>query len=64
MPERLMALSQVAALCKCTLSAVRRWGRENRIATIKIGRLVRVTESEFERIVREGLRPVGKGGRQ
>jgi excisionase family DNA binding protein len=63
MPQKFMTLSQVAAILNCTLSAVRRWRRENRIRTIKVGRLVRVAESELDRIGREGLRPAGKGGR-
>jgi excisionase family DNA binding protein len=63
MPQKLMTLNQVAAICNCTLSAVRRWRLENRIATVKIGRLVRVAESELDRIGREGLRPTSKGGR-
>jgi hypothetical protein len=61
--EKLWKLNHVAGVCDCTLSAVRRWQRENRIATVKIGRLVRVAESELDRIRREGLRPPSKGGR-
>jgi excisionase family DNA binding protein len=64
MPQKLMTLNEVAAILNCTLSAVRRWRRENRIATIKVGRLVRVAESELDRIGRDGLRPTGKGVRR
>jgi len=63
MPQRLMTLKQVAAILNCTVSAVRRWQRENRITTIKIGRLVRVSECELDRIGREGIRPTIKGVR-
>jgi excisionase family DNA binding protein len=62
--EKLFKLDQIATNCNCTLSAVRRWRRENRIATVKVGRLVRVTESELDRIGREGLRPTSKEGRR
>jgi excisionase family DNA binding protein len=64
MPQKLMTLNEVARSLNCTVSAVRRWRRENRIATVKIGRLVRVAESEVERIGREGLSPTGKGVRK
>jgi excisionase family DNA binding protein len=64
MSQKLMTLSQVAGSLNCTVSAVRRWRRENRIATVKIGRLVRVAESEVDRIGREGLSPTGKGVRK
>ena len=60
MPQKLINLSQVAEILSCTLSAVRRWRRENRITTVKIGRLVRVDENEVDRIAREGLRPASK----
>ena len=63
MPQKLMTLNEVAAILNCTLSAVRRWRRENRIATIKVGRLVRVAEGELDRIGRDGLRPAAKEGR-
>jgi excisionase family DNA binding protein len=62
--EKLFKLDQIATNCNCTLAAVRRWRQENRIAVIKVGRLVRVAESELDRIVREGLRPTSKGGRR
>jgi excisionase family DNA binding protein len=63
MPPKFMTLNEVATILNCTLSAVRRWRRENRIKTIKVGRLVRVAESELDRIGREGLRPTDKGVR-
>jgi excisionase family DNA binding protein len=60
MPQKLITLSQLATILNCTLSAVRKWRRENRIATVKIGRLVRVDEDEVYRIARQGLRPTSK----
>ena len=63
MPQKLMTLNQVAAILNCTLSAVRRWRRENRISVVRVGRLVRVSETELDRIGREGLRPASKAGR-
>ena len=63
MPQKLMTLNQVAAILNCTLSAVRRWRRENRICVVRVGRLVRVSETELDRIGREGLRPASKAGR-
>ena len=63
MTDRLLTLNEIAANLHCTISAVRRWRRENRIATIKIGRLVRVADTELDRITKEGLRPATRGTR-
>jgi excisionase family DNA binding protein len=57
--ERLWTVSEVANVFSCTVSCARRWIRERRIASIKIGpRLVRVPEREVDRLLTEGLRLV------
>jgi len=40
-----------------TPSCARRWVLERKIATIKVGRLVRIPREELLRIVGDGLRP-------
>jgi excisionase family DNA binding protein len=60
MSQKLITLKELAAILNCTLSGVRRWRREGRITAVKIGRLVRVPDTEVDRIAREGLRPTGR----
>ena len=56
---RLLNVREFAASFGCTASCARRWISERRIVSIKIGRrLVRIPESEVERLIAEGLRPV------
>lgn len=57
MTPKLITLEDVAKTLSCTVPCLRRWRREGRIAVIKIGRLVRVAESELDRITKEGVRP-------
>ena len=57
MSEKLLTVPEVAASLRCTISCVRRWRREGRVAAIKLGRLVRIAESEVSRVVQEGLSP-------
>jgi excisionase family DNA binding protein len=42
---------------KVTTACVRRWVPERKIDSVRIGRLVRIPESERDRLIREGLRP-------
>jgi excisionase family DNA binding protein len=64
MLRKLVTLTEAAAILSCTVSAMRRWRREKRIATVKVGRLVRIAETEIDRIGREGLRPASKAVRR
>jgi hypothetical protein len=38
-------------------ACIRRWILERRIASVKVGRLVKVPESKAKRIIASGLRP-------
>jgi excisionase family DNA binding protein len=58
MNRSMLTLNDVARTLNCTVSCVRRWRREGRIAVVKLGKLVRVPESELDRIAKEGLGPV------
>jgi excisionase family DNA binding protein len=59
LPEKLLTVPQVAQLFGCTTSCVRRWILERRIAVVKLGRLVRVQQSEAEKLIAAGVRPAG-----
>lgn len=60
MSQQLMSASDFATTVGVTLSCVRRWIFEKRIATVKLGRLVRIPVTEVERILNAGLRPATK----
>jgi excisionase family DNA binding protein len=53
----LLSVPQAAEQLNVTKSCLRRWILERRIATIKLGRLIRIPSAEIERLVSSGLRP-------
>jgi excisionase family DNA binding protein len=55
-PE-LMRVSECARALRVTPSCIRRWIVERRLATVKVGRCVRIPATEAARIVNAGLRP-------
>jgi excisionase family DNA binding protein len=55
--EQMMTVPQFAESLGVTVACVRRWILERHIATIKLGRLVRIPASELARIIQAGLRP-------
>jgi excisionase family DNA binding protein len=63
MAQQLFKLLDVARSLNITVSCLRRWRREGRIAVVKLGRLVRVSETELDRIAQDGIRPPVKGVR-
>jgi excisionase family DNA binding protein len=66
METRLLKICEFASRLGVTQSCIRRWVLERRVATVKVGRLVRIPESEAQRIVDAGLRPARMitGGRR
>jgi excisionase family DNA binding protein len=50
-------VSEFAAITKWKVSTVRKKLHERKIAYIKLGRNVRIPESELERLLKEGHRP-------
>jgi excisionase family DNA binding protein len=55
--DTLLKPSEFAHTLGVTISCVRRWIYERKIANVKVGRLVRIPASEITRIMRAGLRP-------
>jgi excisionase family DNA binding protein len=53
----LLKVNEFAARLDVTPACVRRWLSERKIASTRIGRLVRIPESEINRLVECGLRP-------
>ena len=63
--EELLTLKEFAEVFDCTVSCARRWIREGRVASVKVGRrLVRIPGSEVERLLMDGLRPVSTDPRE
>jgi len=63
MAKQLMNVSEFADALGITKACVRRWILERRITTVKLGRLVRLPQSEVQRIITAGTRPAKAGGR-
>ena len=61
----LMTIPKFADALHVTIACVRRWVLERRINTIRVGRLVRISPQECQRIVEQGLVPARpqRGGR-
>jgi excisionase family DNA binding protein len=55
--QRLLTVREFAEALGVTVSCVRRWLLEGKVARVKLGRLVRVPASECERLINAGLRP-------
>jgi excisionase family DNA binding protein len=55
--KSLLRVNEFAALLDVTPACVRRWLLERKIASTRVGRLVRIPVSEVERLVQSGLRP-------
>ena len=55
--KSLLRVNEFAELLDVTPACVRRWLLERKIASTRIGRLVRIPASEIERLVESGLRP-------
>lgn len=61
----LLTVREFAEALGVTVSCTRRWLLEEKIAKVKLGRLVRIPASECERLINSGLRPARntEGGR-
>jgi excisionase family DNA binding protein len=55
--KRLLTVVEFAAAIGVTPACIRRWLLERRIASVKLGRLVRIDSREADRLIAEGLRP-------
>jgi excisionase family DNA binding protein len=64
--NKLMTISEVADSLHVSVACLRRWVLLRRINTIRIGRLVRISPQEVQRIVDQGLIPARseRGGRR
>ena len=56
-PEKLWRVDGFAESLEVTEAGVRKWILEREISCIKIGRNIRIPDSERRRLLSEGLRP-------
>jgi excisionase family DNA binding protein len=55
--EQLLTVKEAAKRLACTEAAIRKWLYLRRLPAVRIGRLVRVRESDLDEVVNHGLRP-------
>ena len=54
----LLSITEFAARLRVTSACVRRWLLERKIASVKLGRLVRIPATEVDRLICVGMRPL------
>jgi excisionase family DNA binding protein len=55
MTSGLVSVEEAAVRIGCSVGAVRRWARQGRLKTVKLGRAVRVPTLELERVILHGI---------
>lgn len=58
--QQLLTVQAFAKALNVTPACIRRWILERKIATVKLGRLVRIPSDEVQRLIQSGLRPTQK----
>ena len=53
----LFTVDAVSEVLSVTPACISRWIFERKIATVKLGRLVRIPSDEVQRLIQSGLRP-------
>ena len=62
--SQLLTVGQVAALLGQSVATIRKWGALRQIETIRLGRSVRISTAEVERLIARHRRPVAKHWRE
>ena len=57
-PEKLYPVAEAAQLFGCPVSTLRKWIHQRRIVVCRLGRSIRIAESQLLQIQREGLQPL------
>jgi excisionase family DNA binding protein len=55
--EQLLTVKEAAERLACTEAAVRKWLYARRLPAVRVGRLVRLRESDLEEAMKKGLGP-------
>jgi excisionase family DNA binding protein len=59
--KSLLRVNEFAALLGITPACVRRWLLERKIASVRLGRLVRIPREEVTQLIDRGFRPAREG---
>ncbi len=62
--DRLFSLKETAEQLSCSDISVRRWIQQGRLPFVRVGRLVRIRQSDLDACVRLGLCPAEVDGRK
>jgi|JI10StandDraft_1071094.scaffolds.fasta_scaffold1189514_1 excisionase family DNA binding protein len=62
--DRLYSLKEAAAQLSCSEVSVRRWIQQGRLPCVRVGRLVRIRQSDLDACLRLGLYPTETDGRK
>jgi excisionase family DNA binding protein len=60
MSDQLLTISEFANALRVKDSCVRRWVGQRKVATVHVGRLLRIPRSEVDRIISQGTTPAVK----
>jgi excisionase family DNA binding protein len=55
--EQLLTVKEAAQRLACTEAAIRKWLYQRRLPAVKMGRLVRLRETDLEAAIAKGVRP-------
>ncbi len=58
--SRLLTVAQVAEILGQSVATVRKWGHLRQIEVVRLGRSVRITRAEVERLIARGRQPISK----
>ncbi len=60
--QRFLTVAEVAEILKLNQQTVRNWIDQGSLPALRIGRRVRIRQSDFDRVLAEGLTHAGVGG--
>jgi excisionase family DNA binding protein len=55
--DQLLTVKEAAERLACTEAAIRKWLYQRRLPAVKVGRLVRLRETDLEAVIARGVRP-------
>jgi excisionase family DNA binding protein len=55
--DQLLTVKEAAQRLACTEAAIRKWLYQRRLPAVKVGRLVRLRETDLEAVIAKGVRP-------
>ena len=62
--DEFLTVHEVAALLKLNPQTVRNWIDQGKLAAVHVGRRVRITRADLDRVIQEGYRPGAAAARE